>query len=408
MFNGKGRRSNRGALGQPATPQQVVTSKGRLDRSTIKTRKSAAGTSGGSGNIYPGGGLGDNHTIMPHDFTLMKKHASSTRRLRSHPNYLLLASFNGMDYGKYPSHEHVNRAFIFSGIALARDAFSGNSTDSGIATLIGGVYTINLTGRFKVHPGDLLMWNAPRLPNFGNTGVSRQEWNVGDPGGKRVPLIVPYRAMDTHTIIGGIYATIRRSSGAQSYPGISGAPLSQYYNETAGPSRKMRLNTSSQDEAFGFKFGLASQGLFFIFGLARQGLLDDNGPMDAGEAGRYIMKIATKLGLFDKNQTENKKANMMAVFDYMFGPHINEVRGNRWREVEQDFKNAFPQGFTGRGPKSTLNTLQSQLYRMAYDSLSMVVDTVAVGVTERRARMFGTAGNHAEPGQGVTVILGGL
>lgn len=402
------RQSNRGALGAPATPQQVVTSKGRLDRVSVKERILNGSQSGGTGRIYPGGSVKDNHAIMPHDVTLMKRYKKIQRRLRNHPNDQYLASFNGEDYSKYPSHEHVNRAFFFTGIALGKDAYDSSVSDSGIATLIGGVYTINVSGPFAFSSGDEVMWTAPRLPKTGQTGVMYNTWNMGDPVGKRTPLIIPYRAVDNHTVLASTYATIKRSVKSSSHPGIKGASMSQYYNTTEGPNRKMRFNTSSQDEAFGIQYGLVSQSMFFLFGLLVEGLFPGKEEkMSASEAGQFIRRISETLGVFKKNRNEKQSSNLMNVLDYMYGPHANEVSDNRWPSVKETYKNAFITGFDSKGsPKETLNTMDSYLYRMVFDSMSMLWDTPAIGVEERRSNKIGVAGNNAEPGQGLTVIFG--
>lgn len=410
MYSRRKRQGNRGALGAPAVPQQVVTSRGRLDRTGVKQRMNNGRSSGGNGYIYPGGAVKDNHSIVTHDVTLMHRYRPVFNRLRNHPNLQVLSSFNGMDYSKYPTQEHVNRAFFFTGIALGKDSFDSTTSDTGLALLIGGVYTINVSGPFAFRPGDEVMWMAPSFPGKGSTGVSYAEWNVGTPKGKRDPLIIPYKATDTHTILAATYATIGRIADNSNFPGIKGLDVNQYYNTTAGPNRKMRYNTSFQDEAMGIKYGLLSQCLLFTFGLIREGLLDDVNVTDTsvGNAGTAIKKIATHLGIYEKNPNSSQSTNLMKVLDYMYGPHANEVSGSRWPRIKTEYQQAFEHGYdkSTNTPLARFSNLNSKLYVMTHDSMGMVMDSAAIGIEERRANRIGVAGNNAEPGQGLTVILG--
>lgn len=408
MYPKKRRQGNRGALGSPATPQQVVTSKGRLDRIAVKLRMNNGSSNRTTGNIYPGGAVKDNHSIVTHDVTLMQRFKPVYNRLRNHPNLQVIASFNGMDYSKYQTQEHVNRAFFFSGIALGKEAYDSTTSDSGIALLIGGVYTINVSGPFTFRPGDEVMWMAAPLPRRGNSGVSFSEWNVGTPQGKRTPLIVPYRATDTHTILAGTYATISRPNNDSNYPGVKGLDVNRYYDTTAGPNRKMRVNTSFQDEAMGIKYGLLSQCLFFMFGLIKEGLFDDEVNPDKSTefAANTIKGIAKKLGIYAKNPTPVQSTNLMKVLDHMYGPHANEVSGSRWPDIKEVYKQAFGHGHHDVSRRSGLANIDHVLFTMAHDSLGMVMDTAAIGIEERRSNKIGVAGNNAEPGQGLALFLG--
>lgn len=392
MYTRRHRQGNRGALGAPATPQQVTTSKGRMDRGTVSQRIKNA-TQGGN-MVYPGGATKDNHTIMPHDVTLMKKQKKINRRLAMHPNLQLLSSFNGENYADYPSREHVSRAYFFTGIALGKDGYDdAMRNNTGLATMIAGVYTINVSGQYTFEPGMEVMWNAPELPAIGRTGVSLREWNTGEPTGKRPPLIVPYRPEDNHSVLAGTFATINRQAGRRQNPGIKGAGLDQYYNVSAGPNRKMRFNTASQDEAMGVKYGLVSQCLLFTYGLAK--LRGDS----VSSAAKAIQQIANVLGVFEKNPSDAQTNALNQVLAYMYGPHA----GNSARAVEQEFREAF-----GSVNPRARNSFENQMLRMAKDSMSMLWDAAAIGAQERRGRVFGVAGNHAEPGQGVKVVIGAV
>lgn len=358
--------------------------------------------------MYPGGAIKDNHTIATHDVLLMMKHRPQMKRLLNHPNLHLLASFNGLDYSRYPSHEHVNRAFFFTGVALGKDSYDSITADTGIATLIGGVYTVNVDGPHPFHPGDQIMWEAPRLPARGKTGVSYREWNVGTPTTRRPPVLVPYRAMDNHTILAGTRASIERSSAnGTTHPGIKNLTLARYYRQAPQPNRQMRYNTSSQDEAMGIQYGLLSQGLFMMFGLLRTGNFPDKDEMPAEAAGRFIKRVANNLGIFAKNRSETQDTALYGVLDYMYGPNTKDLPNSGWENVKGDYRKAFITGADAKGnPKRLASTLDANLYTMAHDSMGMLMDTAEIGAHERQSRIIGVCQNYAEPGQGATIVFG--
>lgn len=409
LFKNSSRATLRGALGSPATPQQVINTKGHIDRLLVRDAIRNAGDHKLAATSYGGGALKDHHTIQPHDVTLGLRSQVIVQRLLNHPNLKVISAFNGLNYAKYPTDNHIARAFTFTGVALDVETYDANRKDSGLALQIGGVYTILNTGSRTLKPGMLARWRPPPTNRGMPAGVPMSQlpmdnWNPGDPRDKLFPLIEPYDPRDMNAALTSAYATVFRPSSYadNESPGIKGAPYRWLYDADAGPGRNMRRATSHQDEAFGLKFGLLGAVLQGVFALIKMGLIRANGGEDAGGA---IRRIVDAIGLFEENSGA-KEAQLEELLAHIMWRHVPSMQVVA--DVSNSYTTAFSGGFipgTSR-PKESFRDIEANIARLFTDSMSNLAGCINGAAQEERANILGKVLNESMPGEGATICFG--
>ena len=411
-FTGASRTTQRGALGSPATPQQVINTRGHIDRLLVRRALLNSGDHVRQSRAYPGGGIKDHHVIMPHDVTIGQRHQKVVQRLLNHPNLKVIASFNGMTITDFPTDNHIARAFMFTGVALDSESYDANRKDSGLALQIGGIYTIKNTGMYTLKPGQMAKWSPPPT-NRGIPGgrpmsqVPQATFVVGDPRQKLVPIIEPYDPMDMGGAMTAAMATMFRSAQLPETgsPGILGAPYRQLYQ--ADVVGELRRNTSHQDEAMAIKFGLFPLCLRVIFGLIDMGLLQGGaGGTGTEVAGNTLRAIVRRTGLFETNPTTAQTTQLRTVMAYLFGNHSPAVKvaGN----VEARIRGQFPAGYDRRQQpvQGDFFTEDANIARALADALPLTAGLINNAAQEERANILGKVLNNAMPGEGAAVCFG--
>ena len=413
----RNRSSLRSALGAPETPQQVITTKGHLDRIAVRAAINNSRDHTLAARSYPGGGITDNHVIQKHDVTVGFRSQRVMKRLLNHPNLKVFVGFNGFNYQHYPTDNHITRAIMFTGVALDIETYDANRKDSGLALQIGGIYTITNTGNYNLKPGQLARIRVPPTGRGGRGGVPMSQlpmdaWNPGEPRGKLPVLIEPYNPRDMNMVWTAAYATMFRSAdyARDACPGILGAPYRQMYDERAGPSNDMRRNTSHQDEAGAVKYGMFGIVMQAVFALVTEGYLQPGDSLRSSTPNAAdVVRALCGQGVFDIFATNPDLAatnRLEKFFAHIFWRHIPDRRTNA--AVTTRYRNAFASGFQGRTntPSNNFDDTDANIARMFTDSLSMLGGMINGAAQEERSTILGKVTNDSISGEGVTIVFG--
>lgn len=413
IFGGKSRRGLRSALGAPATPQQVVTTKGFLDRKMVAQRIRNSQDSRLAQQSYSGGGILENHTIKPHDVTVGLKRQRHVQRLLNHPNVHCLASFNGERFADLPTDYHTQQAYRFTGVALQGEGYTGNRADSGLALQVGGIYTILNSGPGDIKPGMEVCWRVPPT-NRGGSDAPMQElpmaaWNPGEPRGKLPPIIMEYNPRDATMLLRGAFVSVFRSSDLndEASPGIRGLPFQQYYRVGIGRHRELRYNTHHQDEAMALKFGLVPMALMMVYGLVKAGLIQGTGA-GGRNAGAVVRSVARWCGLFEPRATDQQNDNLLLLFSYSMWRHVDDpvIRDAVTAQYRQDFRSGFKAG--SNEPTENFGSLDGNLVLAFHDAPQILFGGMIGAYHEERGNIIGIAQNEARSGEGLAVNFGTL
>lgn len=412
IFGGKSRRGLRSALGAPATPQQVITSKGFLDRKVVAQRIRNSQDSRLASQSYGGGGILDHHTIKPHDVTVALRRQRHVQKLLNHPNVHCLASFNGERYADLPTDYHIQRAYRFSGVALQTEGYTGNRADSGLALQVGGIYTVLNSGPHDLKPGMQACWRVPPTGR-GVGGVAMNElpmaaWNPGEPRGKLPPLIMEYQPRDATMVLRGAYHTVFRSANLNddASPGIRGLPFQNYYRQGIGRFREMRYNTNHQDEGMAVKYGFLPMALMVVYGLVKAGKL--RSATGSADAGGIVRDIVSWCGLYKENATDLETDRLRLLLSYSMWKHIDDqvVQDAVTNQYVQDFRGGF-RAATG-APNGNYGSLDGNIALNFQDAPNILFGGIIGAYHEDQDCIIGVVQNEARSGEGVAINFGAL
>lgn len=401
MRNRGGLREN--PMGQPITPQQLVTSKGHIDRLEIKARIS--NSTKNLPYVYPGGATIDNHAIKNHDVLLMKKHNKIIKRLKNHPNMLYVSSCNGLNYGDVNGNAELkSQQYIFAGVSLENLDYNNQRTGSGGAAIISGITDVQNTGPFKIPVASLVMWSLSALPEKGLKGVSSRNQYMGQPSGKALPILEEYDPLNVSGSISGIWFMLNGKK-TRDFPGVKDVTFQDTRKNPYTVHGRTTTITGMQNAAVAVRDGLMSQVLLGIFGMLKTGgsvakSLKDavNGANDA-IIQTNLLNIAKQLGMF-----EGVNSNAQSVLQYMVGNNLGLFGSSKGysspavRKTLQNFKLRHVAG----DPRRVINR---DFDIMTRESMSILFGGISAADAKRRERIIGISQKTAEAGESMPIFI---
>jgi hypothetical protein len=272
----------------PISAQGEITGKALIDYSEVQDRRENSADHHLLAKSYPGGNNDDNLMVMPGELVFAPRNRESVYSMAGEPNEYGLSSMAGLYYGRYQSDDAMMRDYYFVGVAKTEFRV-GNSDqpESGFAVLKAGSYTTTNNGPYDIYPGDLIGYRFPLntlSPGWGTDDRSQKltgkdansmdrivpQNRAGTPNGKYLAEIVPFDYTDFKTSTAGALVAMKLPSADKGGQGIAGLSMKDFDKNTGDRSNRQLSNI--QEEAMGYKFGIAGIVLRGIESLLRQGV----------------------------------------------------------------------------------------------------------------------------------------
>lgn len=165
------------SFNNPAEKQGLVVANATLDREEIRCRLATKSKMSHKDVKVCAQNVNDNIlTVMPHDLTFRDRTRRAISRKYNDTEIHVMASTNGMGIrdqmlsSKNETDEATRKRkrsdLEFAGVAVTKAVFqrnqNANAHEMNLPVQIGGVCTIQNTGKAPIHVGDLVVWDLPK------------------------------------------------------------------------------------------------------------------------------------------------------------------------------------------------------------------------------------------------------